>query len=271
MPNYIQKAPHRDNYCIIDRRTLQNKNISWAATGMLAYLLSLPSNWKLTKEELIGHKTNKRDGTRAVFEELLKNKYIYKRERKDTNLKNQFNYYVFEKPYTEKEIKEMFTLTDIPLTENPITENPSQQSKHTLSKDKVNKVDISVQNTKKCFKPPTGFYFCLELNEFTGITSLDKARWKEAYPSIDLRKELIKAEEWCRANNSKAKLKKNWRKFVTNWLSKADEKSFNRAAYQSTYAPQRKSAVKDFDNNFSEDDAEIARQREALAKQKDTK
>ena len=34
-----------DQYAVITRHTLQNKELSWEARGMLAYLLSKPEDW----------------------------------------------------------------------------------------------------------------------------------------------------------------------------------------------------------------------------------
>jgi hypothetical protein len=76
------------------------------------------------------------------------------------------------------------------------------------------------------------FYFSLESNKFEGITEKDKSDWKSAYPEIDIEREIIKAQEWLKSNPSKSK-KKLWRKFITGWLSRANETMENKKAYRS--------------------------------------
>jgi hypothetical protein len=56
-----------------------------------------------------------------------------------------------------------------------------------------------------------------------GITEADRQGWSVAYPAAVLTQELAKAEEWLRAHPSRA-VRKNWRKFLTGWLSRCQDK-----------------------------------------------
>ncbi len=56
-----------------------------------------------------------------------------------------------------------------------------------------------------------------------GITDADRQGWAVAYPAALLTQELAKAEEWLRAHPSRA-VRKNWRKFLTGWLSRCQDK-----------------------------------------------
>ena len=42
MANTIIRAPQRQRFLVIDQRTVEDTGLSWAARGMLAYLLSRP-------------------------------------------------------------------------------------------------------------------------------------------------------------------------------------------------------------------------------------
>ena len=75
--------------------------------------------------------------------------------------------------------------------------------------------------------------FSFENMKFTCIAEADMSSWAIAYPSINLRQEIAKAEEWCKANPDRAKPKKLWRKFLTNWFNKANDSIDNKRAYQS--------------------------------------
>lgn len=44
---------NKDNpYTTISNKILQNKSLSWKARGLLAYMLSLPKNWKFNMKHL---------------------------------------------------------------------------------------------------------------------------------------------------------------------------------------------------------------------------
>ena len=56
-----------------------------------------------------------------------------------------------------------------------------------------------------------------------GITDEDKSGWAKAYPACDIDRELLSMIEWAKANQAKA-VKKNYRRFIVNWLSKSQER-----------------------------------------------
>ena len=47
MPTIIRVAHRRDPYVVIDRRALEDTRLSWAARGLLGYLLAKPDDWTL--------------------------------------------------------------------------------------------------------------------------------------------------------------------------------------------------------------------------------
>ncbi len=55
-----------------------------------------------------------------------------------------------------------------------------------------------------------------------GITDKDREAWAKAYPACDLDRQIAAAAEWAKANPRKAK--KNWRRFLANWLDRAQQK-----------------------------------------------
>lgn len=59
--------------------------------------------------------------------------------------------------------------------------------------------------------------------KFTGITEEDRDEWKKAYPACDINSELAKANQWLISNPAKAR-KKLWRRFITGWLSRSQER-----------------------------------------------
>jgi hypothetical protein len=58
---------------------------------------------------------------------------------------------------------------------------------------------------------------------WSGISDEHRQRWATAYPAADLPVELAKADEWLRANPTKAK-RSRWGRFVTSWLSRCQDR-----------------------------------------------
>lgn len=57
---------------------------------------------------------------------------------------------------------------------------------------------------------------------FEGITPEIIADWKEAFPAVNLGVQLARADEWLKANPKK--LKKNYYRFLVNWLGRSQER-----------------------------------------------
>jgi hypothetical protein len=55
-----------------------------------------------------------------------------------------------------------------------------------------------------------------------GIKNEDLDAWGNAYPAVDLDRELTKMHQWILANPDK--MKKQWRRFIINWLARSQER-----------------------------------------------
>lgn len=58
---------------------------------------------------------------------------------------------------------------------------------------------------------------------FSGISPDDLSGWKTAYPACDIARQLAGMDQWLKSNPEKAH-KTNWRRFVTNWLARAQDR-----------------------------------------------
>jgi hypothetical protein len=76
-------------------------------------------------------------------------------------------------------------------------------------------------NTNTNTKPMPKFSFTLE-DGFIGISYEDLQRWADTYPAVNIAGEIKKAAEWLRSNPSKRK--SNYRRFLTNWFSRTQER-----------------------------------------------
>ena len=65
--------------------------------------------------------------------------------------------------------------------------------------------------------------FDFEKGEFQNIPEILRGKWGQAYPAVNLDQELANAAAWLIANPSHKK--SNYAKFLTNWLSKAQDRA----------------------------------------------
>jgi hypothetical protein len=98
--------------------------------------------------------------------------------------------------------------------------------------DKEKAIAFSSAASDKSLSAPaakkTVISFDFVLGQWDGIEVEDAVAWESAYPAIHIETELYRAAEWVKANP--ANKKSNWRRFLTNWFSRAQERAPRRAA-----------------------------------------
>ncbi len=99
MTRTIFRSPHRERYTVIDNRILENASLSWAARGVLAYLLSRPDDWRVMVKELQRRSELSRDGVYTLLRELKTAGYLhFKRQRAPGGLISKGVYVITEEP-----------------------------------------------------------------------------------------------------------------------------------------------------------------------------
>lgn len=122
----------------MDKTALQDKQLSWKAKGLHAYMLSLPNDWKFYDVELEKHAKDGKDALKTALKELKQHGYMKRERRRNDEGKFDWETLVFEQPYTEN-----------PLVENPSMENPqllSNELTKELNKAVVSPFDFYQQN-----------------------------------------------------------------------------------------------------------------------------
>lgn len=113
----IFRTPHnRDNpYFMMTRAAAQDRTLSFEARGMLGYLLSKPSNWRVSIEDL--KQQCGRDKVYTILKELIDARYIQRmtKQRPGWRSGTTVEYQVYETP---------FHFPDFQDTENQDTDNP---------------------------------------------------------------------------------------------------------------------------------------------------
>ena len=123
----IIRAKRDRNFTVIDNCVFADKQLSFAAIGLLCYLLSKPDNWAVSAQHLttVTEDTAKESGINAVhslLKELREKGFVVMKKRKT----GESDYFVFDVPQTKKPNQEK------PNQEKPNQEKPNQEKPDVL-------------------------------------------------------------------------------------------------------------------------------------------
>ena len=97
----IIRTPKKAKFTVINNTLIDDPRLSWAALGMLVYLLSKPDNWKVMPAHLIRLRNLSRDGVYALLKELAAVGYVHKQQaRNHAGRITSTDWYVFDEPHT---------------------------------------------------------------------------------------------------------------------------------------------------------------------------
>lgn len=132
MPTIIRVKQRKEPYVIISRKAVEDTRLSWAARGVLGFLLAKPNDWEVRVDNLQRCGDLKRDAIYKLLKELQKYGYMYREQSRDARgCLSRAIYTVFEEPQTP--------CTENPYTVLPDTDEPypvktTQQSKQITNK-----------------------------------------------------------------------------------------------------------------------------------------
>ena len=116
----FRTVKNKDNpYVMIDRRPIDNPNLSFKAKGILTYLMSRPDGWEVSVADLFNHAKDGEDAIRSGLAELRAAGHMrYVREREKGRITGML-IEVYEMPGS-------LPHADFPDVEKPDVENPTQ-------------------------------------------------------------------------------------------------------------------------------------------------
>lgn len=135
------RQAHKKNYTVITNDLAQDHSLSFAARGLLLYLLSLPDDWKIQVSHLTTLTDLKTKGVLSLLKELKINGYIHLTK---LSMVSGWEYYVFEKKISEEEFKEFLRTKPLGLQSNYAFEEEFR--KEQLLSNKENKYIKSNKN-----------------------------------------------------------------------------------------------------------------------------
>lgn len=129
----IVRAPRPEtNWYLLDKRISEDSRLSWAARGMLIFLLGKPDHWRVSVKALINEtagaqKSSGRDAVYGLLRELQDAGYVERQQRMTAaGAYEEVDYIVHESPDLPlTENPEAAPLTGLPDTAEPLTANPT--------------------------------------------------------------------------------------------------------------------------------------------------
>lgn len=101
----IIRARRRRQFVILDHQAVTDTRLSWAARGLLCYLLSLPDDWKVYVNDLRKRGDLGRDGILKLLKELREAGYVHFRRTRDKQGRIRGGvYYVYECPTPQPDL-----------------------------------------------------------------------------------------------------------------------------------------------------------------------
>jgi hypothetical protein len=79
----IIRARRRHRFVIVDQHAVEDTRLSWAARGLLGYLLSRPDDWKVMVRDLQRRGDLGRDGIYRLLKELRAVGYVRFEQTRD--------------------------------------------------------------------------------------------------------------------------------------------------------------------------------------------
>jgi hypothetical protein len=123
----IRAARPDSNFYVLDKRISEDKRLSWAARGMLVFLLGKPDHWTVSPAALVNEtagaaKQSGRDAVYGVLKELLTVGYLQRvQSKKGDGTFGGTDYMVSE-----------FPIAPVEQTASPLPENPDSGVPHTV-------------------------------------------------------------------------------------------------------------------------------------------
>ncbi|EGG36527.1 helix-turn-helix domain-containing protein [Paenibacillus sp. HGF5] len=143
----IVRVSKRDSgYTILDPYFLSDDRLTWKAKGLLAYLLSKPSNWRVYIADLVKRSKDGRDAVYSAIKELETCGYVERRQTRDeSNRITGMETVIYERPIIDDPDPD-FPQTDIPYMEESRTDKPTQVINDLNNNDFKREIDKSAND-----------------------------------------------------------------------------------------------------------------------------
>lgn len=187
----------------MNRTALNDERLSWKAKGIVAYMLSMPDDWKFYVKEIANHSKDGEDSLRTGIKELKECGYVKRYPIKDEKTKKilEWETHIYESPQVDKPQQEKPDV-EKPQVEEPDVENPTLLSTDELSIELPSIEVLSIDVIKDIVsylnsKCDTSFKYSSKKTK-----ELIQARWNDGFILDDFKQVIdIKSSEWLKDKN----------------------------------------------------------------------
>lgn len=201
----IIRAPRPEaNFYMLNKAISEDGRLSWAARGLLVFLLGKPDHWEISVAHLRAEtsgsaKPTGRDGVYGLLQELISAGYVARRqERSDAGVLGEINYIVSETPLPD---------SPYPATPHPAQPYPANPTLVSIEGKQVLKKPVSTEKPLCMPDPMEGFDQFWKLYPKKKSLKDAKKAWAKLNPNSGLRQTLIAALakhcaslDWIKAN-----------------------------------------------------------------------
>lgn len=170
-------------YSVLPNTISANKQLSWKAKGLLAFILNPPPTWSFSVKGLAGMATEGESAVRSALLEMEKSGYLLRERVRDSNGRFfKMRYKVSDRPIFLKQQP----VSDLPLCENHKVANISITNKNITSgvinniNNKHTRTRESKASIKTDYTHSTEFYKLLDFSELNQKT----ANFIKQHPSV---------------------------------------------------------------------------------------
>ncbi|WP_256595294.1 MULTISPECIES: hypothetical protein [Pseudomonas] len=215
----IIRAPRPEgNFYLLNKSISEDRRLSWAARGVLVFLLGKPDHWEISVAHLRGEtatsgKPTGRDGVYGLLQELISAGYVQRRQdRSESGVLGEINYLVSESPLPAS------PLPASPDTAQPYPANPtlvSIEGKQGLKKQ------VSTEKPMCTTEAELAESFEMFWKLYPNKKSKKDARkaWEKLKPSIELRLTLLTALGSHRLSRDWSKDDGQYVPMASTWLN----------------------------------------------------
>jgi hypothetical protein len=124
----IVRTPRLErDFTVLPNRALRDPYLSYRARGVLAYVLSMPDNWRTSADTLARQGLEGRDAIRASINELIRAGYARRVKAQDERGRYTTELHFYDTPKSVHILGKFRGKRDTPTTENQSSENQSSK------------------------------------------------------------------------------------------------------------------------------------------------
>lgn len=227
----IVRAPHEDNYFRMKRQTAQDKNLSFEARGMIAYILSKKDGWEMQVHDLQQNCAKGR--VYRILDELAEYSYLEKRSKSQIKGRWEWSPYVLhEVPYPQKqdtekqdtEKQDIKQITELEITELEVPLSAPKEAQGQTAKSEKQKAPDKPKAKKERNRLFDGIAFiCFELKDTSKLSKQISARigklvkYLKSLEEMATPDELWKFNKWYSLKYDNVTMPRDVEKFATHF------------------------------------------------------